>query len=208
MTRFDWPEAQASVCVELLSDLDVPTFEQYSPQTQLKCENCSASDRIDQIKRSRWVLARAAANQLQLDELDCLQALVETSKGPTFASFQLQSSIAHSRAPDQRIVCAAACSPHRIGVDLERLNPNRARAEIAKRVFSNDEFAWMMAHSELVTSRFFAIWTLREAALKAGHIQLISAPLQIIEADAFDPSFPYFLQFYEGFCVAAVLNPR
>ncbi len=76
----------------------------------------------------------------------------------------LQFNLSHTRG----LVACAVCRAHPIGVDVEIIEPARATAGIAERFFSRAETA------ELATlkgndrvGRFFKIWTLKEAYIKA-----------------------------------------
>jgi 4'-phosphopantetheinyl transferase len=55
------------------------------------------------------------------------------------------------------------------GVDLERIRPRRSAMEIARRYFAADELAWLEAivGDESRDRAFLALWTAKEAVLKA-----------------------------------------
>ena len=68
-------------------------------------------------------------------------------------------SVAHSRG---KVVCALAPAG-RIGIDVECLVPGRGIEAIAEQHFSADERRWVGARAE----RFYMLWVLKEAYLKA-----------------------------------------
>lgn len=67
-----------------------------------------------------------------------------------------------------------------VGVDVEVHRPLRDAAHLAKRYFTPAESAWVLADPAGPAERFFTLWTLKEALLKATGTGL-SAPL-----DSFD----------------------
>lgn len=63
------------------------------------------------------------------------------------------------------VVVAVACCP--VGVDVEEIRPTADLADVARDHFSADERAWLSGDP---AGRFFALWTRKEALLKAmGH---------------------------------------
>ena len=69
-------------------------------------------------------------------------------------------SISHSRGV---IACAVAIDDD-VGVDIEFPDPRRDTARLAKRYFSTAEFEWLATQPE---DRFYMLWVLKEAWLKA-----------------------------------------
>jgi 4'-phosphopantetheinyl transferase len=70
-------------------------------------------------------------------------------------------AIAHVRSPDLRASC-------RVGVDVEALGRDPDVDGIADRYFAPDEVTWLrQAAGNARRERFFRLWTLKEAYLKA-----------------------------------------
>lgn len=66
--------------------------------------------------------------------------------------------------------CVACVVSHhsQVGVDVERVAPHRADMDTAREVFSGAEVAALQSLSgDAFTSRFFDLWTLKEAYVKA-----------------------------------------
>jgi len=76
----------------------------------------------------------------------------------------LRFNLSHTRG---LVVCGIArCG--QLGVDAERIEPARARLELARRYFAPEETALLEATSgERRAELFFRLWTLKEAFLKA-----------------------------------------
>jgi 4'-phosphopantetheinyl transferase len=208
MMRLDFPNLATQFCVDLSASTALPAEHYYSAHTQAKWRSSASFDRALQIKSSRWLLAKTIAQRMESDAYLTLKQLEETPVGPKMPGLDLHTSIAHGRNNNATIACASAISRTPIGIDLERFDPKRPLSNLAKRLFPASEQAWIFAHAELVETRFYSIWTLREAAIKAGHMRLISDLPALAGPDGLKPSFPYVLERFESFCVAAVLNPR
>lgn len=76
----------------------------------------------------------------------------------------LHFNLSHTRG----LVACAVCRAHPIGVDVEIVEPARATVGIAERFFSNAEAAELATlNDDDRVRRFFKIWTLKEAYIKA-----------------------------------------
>jgi 4'-phosphopantetheinyl transferase len=94
-----------------------------------------------------------------------------------FSPRDLQFNLAHSDG----LALYAFCRDHPVGVDLERIRPDFATAEIAQRFFAPGEVAVLQAlPPALQIEAFFACWTRKEAYLKAKGSGL-SVPLNSFE---------------------------
>jgi 4'-phosphopantetheinyl transferase len=83
---------------------------------------------------------------------------------PGFERQELHFNIAHTRG----LVALAVSRMHRIGVDAENARARSAPLHLAQRYFTPREagaLATLSAHDQ--PARFFALWTLKEAWLKA-----------------------------------------
>jgi 4'-phosphopantetheinyl transferase len=78
--------------------------------------------------------------------------------------FDLHFNISHS----QHYLAIVVGSVAEMGVDVEVSKPGRQLTKIARRYFSAAEFAALCGLApELQTQRFYALWTLKEAYIKA-----------------------------------------
>ena len=92
--------------------------------------------------------------------------------GPSGA-FRFKFSLSHT---DGMVACAI-CQHAEVGVDVETVSPDTPALELAKRYFAATEYD-MLRHTpdHDLSGRFFAIWTLKEAYIKARGMGL-SLPL-------------------------------
>ncbi|MCA9752838.1 MAG: 4'-phosphopantetheinyl transferase superfamily protein [Gemmatimonadetes bacterium] len=77
---------------------------------------------------------------------------------------------------------AASISFH-VGVDLERIRPRRPDHDVARRIFTSAECAWLADLPEARrTPAFFTIWTIREAVtkLRGEGIFTLSASFEVV----------------------------
>lgn len=77
----------------------------------------------------------------------------------------LDVSLSHTRG----MAAVAIASGREIGVDVESFQKPRDAIKVAERFFAREEVALLRAQSDplLQSEMFFAIWTLKEAVLKA-----------------------------------------
>lgn len=68
------------------------------------------------------------------------------------------------------VACVLAGAP--VGIDIEAVKPASDHLAIARTHFSADEANWVAARSDAVARRFIALWTIKEAYLKALGIGL------------------------------------
>ena len=127
--------------------------------------------RIRSPQRARQsVLARqlAALAAAQLLGGDCPAAAVgESADGAGLVirgARHLGISVAHRRS-----CVAVAIGPGPLGVDVEYCDRSRNCLAVARLAFSAQEFDWLRAAGGARRAeRFYLLWTLREAAFKAG----------------------------------------
>jgi len=80
---------------------------------------------------------------------------------------QRHFNISHS---GDLVVCALANS--KIGIDIEMISPTVDYLSIAHAHFSESEASWVASKSVGINERFIALWTIKEAYLKALGIGL------------------------------------
>jgi 4'-phosphopantetheinyl transferase len=108
-------------------------------------------------------------------------SFAEGSHGkPYLPECDLRFNVSHSR--DQALI--AVTSSRELGVDIEFVNPEVATGEIADRFFSaGEKQAILQAGPDARARSFFAVWTRKEAYLKARGDGL-SIPLDQFEVTA------------------------
>jgi 4'-phosphopantetheinyl transferase len=137
--------------------------------------------------RRRHILARGITRSLVgriLDRpADALQFKYNAFGKPALARSQ-QCTIEFNVSHSGDLVLVALSHSRILGVDVERMKPDMATAEIASRFFSPNECRALSAlAADLQCSAFFCCWTRKEAYLKARGDGL-SLPL-----DQFDVAF-------------------
>ncbi len=95
------------------------------------------------------------------------------------AQLPLEFNLSHTRG----LVACAVTLGRACGVDVERVRPMHDMAGVARTVFSDAERTFLAAAGEKTReSAFFALWTLKEAYVKATGLGM-TAPLQRIAID-------------------------
>ena len=123
--------------------------------------------------RDAFVLAHALVNATLSELLDAPLASLRFSLGehgrPELVqeggAARMRFNLAHTRG----LVAAAFTLEHDIGIDVEHVDRRVGVAELAPRVFSPAERASLDAQPtpEAQRARFFELWTLKEAYVKA-----------------------------------------
>ncbi len=129
-----------------------------SASGQARLAQMHADARRQQFLLGRWLMSQAA---------DCeLAAIEERDNYPLFArNPTLHASISHSGP----YVAVLVSKGMRCGLDIEYPTRQRNWPALAERAFSPEETAWINAAApEAQAEHFHRIWTLREAAFKAG----------------------------------------
>jgi len=116
----------------------------------------------------------------------------------------LSFSLSHTRG----CVACAITRDAPIGVDVQRIDKTQSVKEIADRYFSEEEALWLRQCSgDLRKIRFFELWTLKEALLKAlgvglsGSLTCVSfrldenARIELSGPSSFDPHLWHFALF-------------
>lgn len=143
-----------------------------SASSQARLTHISTDLRRRQFLLGRWLMAQAAERTLANIE--------EGSDYPVFAGEpERHASISHS-GPHVAVIVSQGM---RCGLDIEYPVRQRNWLSLAERAFSASEAAWIHdAEAELQTERFHRIWTLREAAFKAGLLDSV-----VGKESVFDP---------------------
>jgi 4'-phosphopantetheinyl transferase len=100
-----------------------------------------------------------------------LEILNEGRNKPRLKGNSIFFNISHTR--DSFVFAISERSE--IGIDLEKVDRNIDFMSIAKKFFSNDEYAFILKKPEDSRNRFFLLWTRKEAVLKAMGTGIISS---------------------------------
>jgi len=98
---------------------------------------------------------------------------------PDMLPFPLKFNLSHSH----KMIVLAVTNNQEVGIDIELVNHLLPTHDLAKNTFSDQEYQYIKTQSNFHT-RFYEIWTLKEAYIKACGTGL-STPL-----DSFSFSFP------------------
>jgi 4'-phosphopantetheinyl transferase len=123
----------------------------------------SSGERRRQFQCGRWLLrsllrARGDASAAEQD-------IIVGEHGKPYFEGGAAFSIAHA---GNRVTCCVA-DEGPVGIDLEFANARKNIGGIAKRFFSADEADWLSTQS---TDRFFMLWVLKEAWVKAQGLSI------------------------------------
>lgn len=166
----DLPDHARVVLVDLtkVSAAEATSFEAFLDATeQQKLQKITVAE-----KRHAFIACRFVTKQLigEFFGLDPLSLNFHyTERGKPYVNIPgVEFNISHSG--DFALI---GVSRFKIGVDIEKTNPNRNFKGLAEIVLSEDEKAWVFEKDTM--QRFYQLWTLKEARLKcdgeglAGH---------------------------------------
>lgn len=134
-------------------------FEQYLDSN----EHARLKNITNKEKRRTFIICRFVAKQLIGDFFGLNPLTVNfqyTERGKPYLPLKdIHLNISHSG--DYALI---GVSQYPIGVDIEKIKPNRDFKRLAEMVLSEDERAWVFAQD--TEQRFYHLWTLKEARLK------------------------------------------
>lgn len=144
-----------------------------SPSSHARLAQLQVDERRRQFVLGRWLMARAAGCELA--------QITESDTYPVYAGqASWHASISHSGP----YIAVVFSDQARFGLDIEFPARSRNWPALAQRAFARSESAWVAAAPIAQQSeRFHRIWTLREAAFKAGFL-----PLAVNGEAVFDPA--------------------
>lgn len=202
----DLPDYARVVLVDLskVSGAQTSSFASYLDATE--------QQKLQKIKveatRHAFVVCRFVAKQLigeffGLDPLSLDFQYTERGK-PYLNTPCAEFNISHSG--DFALIGA---SRYKIGVDIEKMKPNRNFKGLADTVLSEDEKAWVFEQDTM--QRFYQLWTLKEARLKcdgdglAGHFP--AATFDVNKGWGYDGYETYFHTF-EQYAYTICINTK
>ncbi|STR44806.1 phosphopantetheinyl transferase [Iodobacter fluviatilis] len=133
-----------------------------SASSKAKLAAIQSPTRAQQFILGRLLLAQAASQFLGIEYM-----AGDIEEGEFFPylsrATHLHASISHSGDS-----LGVTVNPQRIGLDIESCRPKANIAKLAEFALHQDEASWVSAVPEESQERFYLLWTLREAAFKAG----------------------------------------
>ncbi|MDP4725167.1 MAG: 4'-phosphopantetheinyl transferase superfamily protein [Alphaproteobacteria bacterium] len=164
------PDYARLVLVNLtkISAEEVISFEAYLDANEhFRLKNITNTEKRHTFVVCRFVTKQLIAEFSRLDPFTLNFQYTERGK-PYLAAPGVEFNISHSG--DFALI---GVSHHKIGVDIEKMKPNRNFQGLAETVLSKDEKAWVFEQD--TERRFYQLWTLKESRLKcdgdglAGH---------------------------------------
>ncbi|QBC43604.1 4'-phosphopantetheinyl transferase family protein [Iodobacter fluviatilis] len=133
-----------------------------SASSKAKLVTMKSPARVQQFILGRMLLAQAATRALGVD-----YAAADIEEGEFFPylskAAHLHASISHSGDS-----LGVTVNTERVGLDIESCRPKANIAKLATFALHQDEASWVNAEEAEAQERFYLLWTLREAAFKAG----------------------------------------
>ncbi len=133
-----------------------------SASSKTKLATMQSPARAQQFILGRMLLAQAATRALGFD-----YAIEDIEEGEFFPylskAAHLHASISHSGDS-----LGVTVNTERVGLDIESCRPKANIAKLAAFALHQDEASWVNAVEAESQERFYLLWTLREAAFKAG----------------------------------------
>ena len=135
-------------------------------------ERARAERFVFQEDRDRFIAARGILRDLLARYLQCEPRDIEFSYGPrgkpAISGGESRQPLCFNLSHSHGLAVIGIGSEREIGIDVERMRPEFAGEEIAKRYFSANEIAELTRlPAELRTEGFFLCWTRKEAYIKA-----------------------------------------
>ncbi|MBW4935182.1 4'-phosphopantetheinyl transferase family protein [Marinobacter sp. F4206] len=182
---------------------DTPGFPDWLTDYERQTAAKFSGPRKREYLSSRWLIRQAIAGASGQEAARCKP--VNGRPVASAAPVGWQLSLSHSHG-----VSACAISPgHRIGLDIEPCTRHPHWQRVARRWFSPQEQAWLLAEDNPQT--FLTVWTLKEAWLKAtgrgiaGNLQTLEVgPGFELQGDQSEPDWRADCWNVEGFLVTLV----
>ena len=154
--------------------LDLPPASVRSLESHLSTEESERAERFRfSTDRDRYIVAHGCLRKILAHYLHCQPGQLHLSTNeygkPFLENHKLEFNLSHSG----NFALMAVSQVHKVGVDVERIRSNLEHDSIARRFFSANEIAELMAlppdQKELA---FFNCWTRKEAYIKAQGLGL------------------------------------
>lgn len=133
-----------------------------STSSKTKLATIQSPARAQQFILGRMLLAQAAARALNLD-----YSTADIEEGEFFPYLRLATHL-HASISHSGDSLGVTVNTERVGLDIESCRPKANIAKLAVFALHQDEASWVNTLAEESQERFYLLWTLREAAFKAG----------------------------------------
>ncbi|PHV03065.1 hypothetical protein CSQ88_03835 [Iodobacter sp. BJB302] len=149
-----------------------------SASSKIKLAAIQSPARTQQFILGRILLAQAATRVLGFD-----YAPADIEEGEFFPYLRLATHL-HASISHSGDSLGVTVNAERVGLDIESCRPKANIARLAEFALHQDEACWVNAIPEESQERFYLLWTLREAAFKAGiRKQVIRGSSLMIDGD-------------------------
>jgi len=150
-----------------LVDVDEPAATQAEETLSSDERTRAAKFRFD-IHRSRFVAARSALRKILGRYLKQTPASIRFAYGEQGKPFLESGGVGFNVSHSGGYALIAVTSGVEVGIDIERVNPERSDEPIARRFFASEEADRLAAlPAEQRVPSFFRCWTRKEAYIKA-----------------------------------------
>lgn len=191
MTEFEILLADsADFTIELLE------AQTLSPSSRQRLERLASPLRRRQFLLGRWLMAQAAG-----------VAMTDIEEGLHYPRIATQTGWLASISHSGNHVAVIASRGARCGLDIEYPTRQRDWNTLAARAFSATESAWVAAATPAEQAeRFHRIWTLREAAFKAGLLSGVVGTEPVFDPGSAQACASFYWQYQQvdGLHVSAV----
>ncbi|MEN9656595.1 MAG: hypothetical protein RL571_60 [Pseudomonadota bacterium] len=152
----------AEVLLTLIGSVDLVVSESLSASSQAKLATIHSPLRAQQFILGRMMLAKAAGRIM-----GCNYAVNDIEEGEFFP-YLLKAAHLHASISHSGDYLGVTVNTERVGLDLESCRYKKNIAKLAEFALAEAEADWVNTLPEESQERFYLLWTLREAAFKAG----------------------------------------
>ncbi|AMC36300.1 4'-phosphopantetheinyl transferase family protein [Janthinobacterium sp. B9-8] len=148
----------------LLTQISNPSLssDSLSASSKAKLATMQSPARVQQFILGRMLLAQAAARALNIN-----YSTADIEEGEFFPYLRLATHL-HASISHSGDSLGVTVNTERVGLDIESCRPKANIAKLAVFALHQDEASWVNAIEAESQERFYLLWTLREAAFKAG----------------------------------------
>ncbi|WP_293931150.1 4'-phosphopantetheinyl transferase superfamily protein [Iodobacter sp.] len=152
----------AEVLLTLIHSVDLVASNSLSASSQAKLATIHSPLRAQQFILGRMMLAKAAGRILGDS-----YAVSDIEEGEFFP-YLLKAPDLHGSISHSGDYLGVTVNAERVGLDLESCRYKKNIAKLAEFALAEAEANWVNALPDESQERFYLLWTLREAAFKAG----------------------------------------
>ena len=162
-------KSSAALFLWPIEDETLPPPETFLSANELqRLRNFSQPNRRKQFLTSRYFAKTLLANYLKI-QASQLDFEIQAEGKPVLPSAHQKSGIDFNFSHSETLFLLGVSTAHWIGVDVEPQIQKTNQIQIAEKIFSEPERKWIdQAEGSQKTERFFRLWSMKEAILKAA----------------------------------------